>query len=104
MSFLLAAVSQLIGANLRGARAAESRLHAMQIARRLLTDLPSDAQLRQGSRQGQGNGARWTVEVRPFAKELFAGWQPQEISVTVSVNNSSPLTVRTVRLARAQVE
>jgi general secretion pathway protein I len=99
----LASLSTLIGTTTRGTRAIETHWRRLEIAREILTALPSRDQLAPGKYWGEDSGNDWRIDVSPFqgagvVADARSAWTPEEVTVTVKPPMGPAIQISSIRL------
>jgi general secretion pathway protein I len=104
MATMLGSIAALIGSNARAARALDSRAQLLGTARAVEAGIPPRAALRLGILDGDVDGHRWQLQVRPLAGAATvkgAVWAPRRISLRVRAPSGAIMEMETVRLVRS---
>jgi type II secretory pathway component PulJ len=98
-ALVISAVSSLVATAVRGTWSSEAHFRGLQIARRIMAELPERDKLAPGITQGTTENTPWKLDVHPFHSDNQLGrWRPQEIVLTVRPPGGGSIVVRTVRI------
>ena len=102
----MASIGGMIATSVRGARSVEGHLTRLEVARAVVTALPSRDQLKSGYLAGEIADLAWRVDVLPFAtqpvgRQARAQWVPHTVVVTVQSPSGAAMKISTVRLQRS---
>lgn len=101
----LSAIGMLVGANIRATRSFDQRLALIETTRAILAGLPGRGELAPGDMSGDLAGARWRLDVMPFAADFVdptvaSPWVPEAVVLRVQAPSGEMLRIDTVRLRR----
>jgi general secretion pathway protein I len=107
VAMVLAPISGLVAASVRGTLTIESHLSRLQTMRAIITDLPMRDKLAPGISTGKQAGLFWRIEVLPFSADSASSqatikWIPQTVIATVQSPSGGAMNVSTVRLRRRE--
>jgi hypothetical protein len=98
-ALVISAISSLVGSAVRGTWSSEAHFRGLQVARRILAELPERDNLYPGITQGAVENTPWKLDVHAFPSGDRVGrWRPEELVLTVRPRKGPPIIVRTVRI------
>ena len=98
-ALFISVVSSLVGTAVRGEWSSEAHFRGLQLARRILAELPERDQLVPGVTQGTIENIAWKLDVHTFpSDDHYSQWRPEEIVLAVSPRFGPTIIVRTVRI------
>jgi type II secretory pathway component PulJ len=98
-ALVISAVSSLVATAIRGTWSSEAHFRGLQLARRIMSELPGRNKLAPGITQGTTENTPWKLDVHTFDSDNQLGhWRPQEIVLTVNPRGGRSIVVRTVRI------
>ena len=106
VAITMASIGGMIATSVRGARSVEAHLNRLEVARALMTALPTRDQLVPGYLTGEIADHAWRVDVSPFAvqtlgQKVRAQWVPRTLVLTVKSPSGAAIKISTVRLQRS---
>lgn len=101
----LPVVGSLLAANIRGTVKVEQRTRLLSTYRGLEASLLERVNLVSGTRSGEVEGTRWTIEVRPMREDEIGpskpgAFVPRAVVTTLRSPSGETLRVETIRLGQ----
>ncbi len=96
----LGALANLTHQTALSATFAERHVELIETARKALAALPERATLAEGVTEGELNGERWRLTVRPYPGAAAAGWRPERVALEVRDGAGHHVEIETLRLVR----